>query len=119
MERGSIALMTGWYSLEVLKANKLRRQAKELELTIRRSRTGLQLINKYGAIVLGKKKGATMDEITERLDFIEKRASWARPEPKMDRPNTRNFSGVARKKLLNLFDQLGCRDSSPRRHRPA
>jgi hypothetical protein len=31
--------MTGWYSLEVLKANKLRRQAKELELTIRRSRT--------------------------------------------------------------------------------
>jgi hypothetical protein len=80
--------MTGWYSLEVLKADKLRRQAKELELTIRRSRTGLQLINKYGAIVLGKKKGATVDEITERLDFIEKRASWARPEPKTDRPNS-------------------------------
>jgi hypothetical protein len=52
--------MTGWYSLEVLKANKLRRQAKELELTIRRSRTGLQLVNKYGAIVLGKKQGATV-----------------------------------------------------------
>jgi hypothetical protein len=80
--------MTGWYSLEVLKANKLRRQAKELELTIRRSRIGLQLINKYGAIVLGKKKGATVDEITERLDFIEKRASWAIPEPKTDRPNS-------------------------------
>ena len=76
--------MTGWYSLEVMKANKLRRQAKELELTIRRSRTGLQLINKYGAIVLGKKKGATVDKITERLD----RASWARPEPKTDRPNS-------------------------------
>ena len=42
---------------------------------IRRSRTGLQLTNKYRAIVLGKKKGG--DEITERLD----RASWARPEP--------------------------------------
>jgi hypothetical protein len=87
-ERGSIALMTGWYSLEVIKANKLRRQAKELELTIRRARTGLQLVNKYGAIVLGEKKGATVDEIIERLDFIEKRASWAKPKPKTDRPNS-------------------------------
>jgi hypothetical protein len=60
-------LMTGWYSLEVMKANKLRRQAKELELTIRRSRSGLQLVNKYGAIVLGKKKGATVGEIAEQM----------------------------------------------------
>jgi hypothetical protein len=59
--------MTGWYSLEVMKANKLRRQAKELELTIRRSRSGLQLVNKYGAIVLGKKKGATVGEIAEQM----------------------------------------------------
>jgi hypothetical protein len=87
--------MTGWYSLEVLKANKLRRQAKELELTIRRSRTGLQLVNKYGAIVLGKKQGATVDEITERLDFIEKRVSWARPEPKTDRPNSSKRSDLS------------------------
>ena len=73
--------MTSWYSLEVMKAIKLRRQTKELELTIRRSRTGLQLVNKYGAIVLGKKEGATVDEIAERLDFIEKRASWASVNP--------------------------------------
>jgi hypothetical protein len=78
--------MTGWYSLEVLKANKLRRQAKELELTIRRSRTGLQLINKYGAIVL---KGATVGEITERLD----RASWARPEPRPEDPSLPHRAG--------------------------
>jgi hypothetical protein len=71
-------LMTGWYSLEVMKANKLRRQAKELELTIRRSRSGLQLVNKYGAIVLGKKKGATVGEIAEHLDFIERRALWGK-----------------------------------------
>jgi len=71
--------MTSWYSLEVMRANKLRRQAKDLELKIRRSRTGLQLINKYGSIVLGKKKGSSVDEIAEHLDLIEKRASWANP----------------------------------------
>jgi len=69
--------MTTWYSLEVMRANKLRRQAKDLEVKIRRSRTGLQLIDKYGSIVLGKEKGATVDQIAECLDFIEKRASLA------------------------------------------
>ena len=87
--------MTGWYSLEVMKANKLRRQAKELELTIRRSRTGLQLINKYGATVLGKTKGATVGEIAEHLDFIERRALWGKSLKPTCEAALAEFSGCA------------------------
>jgi hypothetical protein len=38
----------------------LRRKAKKLEVTIKRSQTGDQPVNKYGAIVLGEKRGATV-----------------------------------------------------------
>jgi hypothetical protein len=55
----------------------LRRKAKKLEVTIKRSQTGHQPVNKVRCH-RARRKERRNGEIAERLDFVEKRASWAR-----------------------------------------
>jgi hypothetical protein len=81
--------MEGFFMTETLRS-----KAKKLEVTIRRSRVGLQLVDRYGHVFLGKQKGATVDEITERLDIIEKLHTATPDNPSKSVPQ-RSTAGLA------------------------
>jgi hypothetical protein len=65
--------MIGWYSLEVMKANKLRRQAKEFyDQKVTKRPSASQQVRSHRARQKERRNGGR----TEHLDFIQKRALW-------------------------------------------